>query len=78
MLDWKNAKQSKPDQGKRVLLKIKYEECPVVGYWGAGEWDACTVNHRASEDGKDWDAYIEGNFRSGEVTHYAEIGDLPE
>lgn len=62
MLDWKNAKESKPKQGKRVLLKIEHEENAVVGYWGAGGWDA----------------YCEGNFESSEVTHYAEYGELPE
>lgn len=34
MLIWKDAKQSKPKQGDRVLLKIRYEETAVVGYWG--------------------------------------------
>lgn len=78
MLIWKDAKQSKPKQGDRVLLKIRYEETAVVGYWGAGEWEACTVNHRARQDGKHWDAHCEGNFKSSEVTHYADYGELPE
>lgn len=42
------------------------------------EGEACTVNHRASQDGKHWDAYCEGNFKSSEVTHYADYGELPE
>ena len=37
-MEWLNAKESKPKQGERVLLKIAYEDCPVVGYWGCGVW----------------------------------------
>lgn len=73
MLNWKLAKESKPRQGERVLLKIGYENCPVVGYWGCGGWEVCTVNHYA-----DGDAIVERAFESSDVTHYAEIGNLPD
>lgn len=72
-MDWKVATESKPKQGERVLLKIMYENCPVVGYWGAGEWEACTVNIY-SVDG----AYLEGNFEQYQVTHYAHITNIPK
>lgn len=79
MLIWKDAKQSKPKQGDRVLLKIADENCPVVGYWGACTWEGCTVNFKVEAD-----AYaphgveILDVFSTEDVTHYAEIGDLPE
>jgi len=71
-MEWKLATGSKPKQGKRVLLKIRGENCPVVGYWGSGMWEACTVNIYASQD-----VYLEGSFRTHEVTHYADITDIP-
>ena len=71
-MEWKVATESKPKQGERVLLKIAYENCPVVGYWGAGEWEACTVNIRAVSD-----SLIDNNFDQNEVTHYAHITNIP-
>lgn len=73
MSSWKDAKQSKPDQGKRVVLKIRFETSPVVGYWGCGRWEACTVNMMV-EGGE---GNIEASFESEDVTHYAEILELP-
>lgn len=78
MLNWKNAKESKPNQGDRVLLKVKYENCPVVGYWGRGEWGACCVNHEVSCGAYCYGGSVVGNFKSDEVTHYAEIGEVPD
>jgi hypothetical protein len=78
MLIWKDATQSKPKQGDRVLLKIADENNPVVGYWGTGEWEACTVNFEVSCGAFCQGGSAVGNFRSDEVTHYAEIGELPE
>lgn len=78
MLDWKKADQSKPTQGERVLLKIRYEDCPVVGYWGSARWEACCANHEVSCGTYCYGGIADGNFSSDEVTHYAEIGELPE
>ena len=70
---WNKADQSKPKQGDKVLLKILHENCPVVGYWGEGVFEACCVNHIATDAG----AVVEGDFYSNEVTHWAEIENLP-
>lgn len=77
MLNWKLAKESKPKQGERVLLKIQWEDNPVVGYWGCGEWQACAVNHEVSCGQFCYGGMVDGNFKSDEVTHYAEIGEVP-
>ena len=37
------ANKSKPPQGERVILWIKDEDCPVIGWWN-GWWEVCTVN----------------------------------
>ena len=73
-MKWNRADQSKPKQGNRVLLKIRYENCPVVGYWGEGVFEACCVNHMVT----DAHAVVEGAFYSREVSHWAEIENLPE
>lgn len=77
-MNWKLAAESKPNQGERVLLKIKWENCPVVGYWGAGVWEACTVNFEVSCGAYCYGGSVTENFRSDEVTHYAEIGEVPD
>ena len=74
MLNWMPASESKPEQGKRVLLKIKWEDCPVVGYWGDACWEVCTVNLEDSCCGRS----ATENFGQADVTHYAEIGELPD
>ena len=76
-MEWLNAKESKPSQGERVLLKIAYEDCPVVGYWGCGVWEVCTVNLYIDCSYYE-DAEIAGNFEQNQVTHYAYITDIPE
>jgi len=79
MLIWKDATQSKPKQGDRVLLKIANDNCPVVGCWGAGEWNGCDVHIDAESDAYcPHGANVIFTFSSEDVTHYAEIGDLPE
>lgn len=77
MLRWKLANESKPKQGERVLLKIQWEDNPVVGYWGEGRWEACTVNHEVSCCGHCYGGSVDGNFKSTEVTHYADFGEVP-
>lgn len=77
-MDWKPANESKPKQGERVLLKIKYENNPVVGYWAEACWVACCVNHKVSCGQFCYGGMIGAAFEDDEVTHYAEIGELPE
>ena len=72
-MEWIKANSRKPDQGERVILKIKHEDCPVVGYWGCGEWEVCTVNLDVIYG----DAEIIKNFKSEDVTHYAYITNIP-
>ena len=43
-MEWKLATESKPKRYERVLLKIRHEDFPVVGFWGERKWDICTVN----------------------------------
>ena len=78
MSEWIRASEQKPPQGERVLLKISYEDCPVVGYWGAGEWEACTVNHRV--DCGTWcqGGMVERAFESEDVSHWKAIGEVPD
>lgn len=68
---WLDATTSKPSQGERVLLKIKYEDCPVVGYWGCGEWEICVENIMIV----DGDGLLEKVFDSHEVIEYMHIPD---
>ena len=76
---WHDANESKPKQGDRVLLKIRYEDdCPVVGYWGSGEWEACTMNHEVSCSAFCYGGSVDRNFKSDEVTHWTEIPELPK
>lgn len=76
MLVWKDATQSKPNCGDRVVLKIRDNHVPVIGYFacwgGVNKWTACTTNLTCACD------RIEDYFPSEDVTHYAEIGELPE
>ena len=74
-MKWLDAKESKPKQGERVLLKIEYEDCPVVGYWGCGAWEVCTVNFFVYGS---YYTKIGGDFEQNQVTHYAYITDIPE
>lgn len=78
MLNWIPVSESKPEQGKRVLLKIRLEECPVVGYWGHARWEACTVNFKVSCGSYCYGGSAIEDFRQEDVTHYAEIGELPD
>lgn len=78
MSEWIDATASKPKQGDRVLLSIKYEECPVVGYWGEGRWEACTVNHEVSCCTYCYGGMVDGNFKSEEVTHYMHLPEPPK
>ena len=77
-MEWYKATERKPKQGDRVLLKIEYENCPVVGYWGEGRFEACCVNHCVEgQDG--WSCgEVAGNFEDREVTHWAAIENVPE
>lgn len=80
-LDWQDANQSKPPQGERVLLKLANEECPVVGYWGCGEWEICTVNlqYNVTREGYpldipvDYDVEIQPAFFQEDVLQYAQL-----
>lgn len=78
MLNWMPASESKPEQGKRVLLKIKWEDCPVVGYWVDTRWEACAVNFEVSCGYYCYGGSVTKNFGQADVTHYAEIGELPD
>ena len=78
MMEWIDANSCKPDQGERVLLKIKHEDCPVVGYWGCGEWEACTVNVEVTCGAWCQGGSIKRNFKSEEVTHFAYITNIPD
>lgn len=77
-MKWEIATESKPVQGERVLIKIRYEDNPVVGYWGCGEWEACCVNHKTNCSTYCYGGSPDGNFGSDEVTHYALITGLDE
>lgn len=77
-MKWNKAKDSKPSQGHRVLLKIEHEECPVVGYWGCGEWEVCTINMTVDCCGYCYGGSCARDFESIEVTHWAEIKNIPE
>lgn len=68
-MEWKLATESKPKRYERVLLKIRHEDFPVVGFWGERKWDICTVNILGSG--------LDGNFYQSQVTHYAHITDMP-
>lgn len=77
-MKWIDAKESRPDKFVRALLKIKYEDSPVVGYMWEGGFTACTLNMEVR-----CGTYCQGgepnaNFTDGEVTHWAEITDIPE
>lgn len=74
---WISVDEFKPKQGERVLLKTEYDEnCPyVVGYWGCGEWEACTVNIEAEKDYNGCTACVERLFENSDVTHWM---PLPE
>jgi len=79
MLIWKDATQSKPKQDHRVLLKIANHKFPVVGYWGKCTWEGCVYNFKVEPDAyAPFGAEILDAFGTEDVTHYAEIGDLPE
>ena len=77
-MEWYQATERKPKQGDRVLLKIKWENCPVVGYWGTGEFEACCVNHTVECASYCYGGMVESGFKSEEVTHWAAIENVPE
>jgi len=78
MSEWISVDRSKPEQGKRVLLSIACEDCPVVGYWGEGRWEACTVNHEVSCGTYCYGGDVDGNFKTEEVTHYMPLPEPPK
>ncbi len=77
---WVSVDDGKPKQGQRVLLKTNYDEnCPyVVGYWGCGEWEACTVNVAAEKDYNGNEALVERVFESSDVTHWMPLPEPPK
>lgn len=77
-MKWQKAEESKPKRGDRVLLKIRYEDSPVVGYWDGKHWDACTENHMVTCGAYCYGGTVQGNFETYEVTHYAEIEPAPD
>lgn len=77
-MNWHKATERKPKQGDRVLLKIRWENCPVVGYWGEGRFEACCVNHEVECSGFCLGGMVTCNFQSNEVSHWAEIENVPE
>ena len=74
---WEDAKKCKPKQGDRVLLKIRWEDCPVVGYWGCGEFEVCTVNMETNCGAWCNGGTPDKNFKSEEVSHWATIENIP-
>ena len=70
---WVRADSIVPKQGERVLLKIRDENCPVVGYWGCGEWEVCTVNISAADCTYTDFVEIAGTFDQEDVTHWMMI-----
>jgi len=69
-MEWHKANSWKPYQRERVLLKIKHEDCPVVGYWGCGGWEACTVNVEVKCGAWCQGGLVEKNFKSEEVSTF--------
>ena len=67
---WVSVDSSKPSQSERVLLNVSGEDCLVVGYWGCGQWEACTVNHEVQCGTYCQGGNIEACFTSDEVTHW--------
>lgn len=69
---WISFADGKPKQGERVLLKTNYNDnCPyVVGYWGCGEWEACTVNVIAEKDYNGNEALVDRAFESSDVIQW--------
>lgn len=77
-MEWIEANQRKPKQGDRVLLKIKWENCPVVGYWGEGRFEACCVNHKVECSPFCSGGMVTCDFDNDEVSHWAEIKNVPQ
>lgn len=77
---WVSVETSKPKQGERVLLRTLYDDhCPcVVGYWGSGVWEACTINVVADEDYNGNIACVERSFMNEDVTHWQPLPAAPE
>lgn len=74
ILVWEDAQTNKPPEDERVLLKIDYEEHPVVGFWYSGRWHACTANIETS-----CGLFCQGgmptrNFSDEDVLQYARLG----
>jgi len=76
-MKWNKASESTPSQGERVLLAIAYEECPVVGYWGEGEYEACTVNMDVDCCAFCYGGMVDRAFKSSDVTHWMQIPEVP-
>lgn len=72
---WVSVDECKPKQGERVLLMIGNDNGQpyVVGYWGCGEWEACTVNVEAEKDYSGNIACVERAFESNDVTHWKQL-----
>ena len=70
--EWVSVDTEKPKQGVRVLLTIREYEYRsyIVGYWGCGTWEACTVNVEADKDYNGNQACVERAFSNDDVTHW--------
>jgi len=77
---WVSVDEFKPKQGERVLLMIDSDDCQpyVVGYWGCGEWEACTINIEAEKDYNGNIACVERSFESNDVTHWQPLPPTQE
>ena len=78
MSEWISVAEGKPSGGVRVLLKIKYEEFPVVGFLWASEWEVCTENTTVQCGTWCQGGMVEKGFESSEVTHWMPLRDLPK
>lgn len=78
MSDWISAETSKPSQGDRVLLAVKDEDCLVVGYWGCGRFEVCTVNHEVFCHEHICAGSIEARFDADDVTHWMPLPEPPK
>ena len=80
MSKWISVKESKPEQGDRVLLAINaygFTEC-VVGYWGVGQWEACCVHYKVDCTNYCAGGMVDTGFDQEDVTHYQPLPEPPE
>lgn len=78
MVGWISVNEQTPSQGERVLLKIDLEDCPVVGYWGCGRYEACTVNMEVSCGAFCYGGNVDGSFSGEDVTHWMPLPNPPQ